>query len=384
MQSIWMATHTITVPNPGPLEDTHHDVVVVGAGITGLTTAALLARAGKKVLVLEARQVGALATGNTTAKLSLLQGTVLSDIAAHAGDDLLRAHVEAQREGQAWLVRFMDDRDVPYQRRDAYTYATTKKGDKALRAEADACATAGLPVTWTAPAELPFAATALTLPDQVQLHRCSCWTPSSPTSGPTAGPSPRASASPAQTSATAASGSRPAAALSRPTGSCSPPAPPSSTGACTPPAWCPRARTPPRTASRVRSRRGCTSAPTTPSGRCGRCRSATRSCSWSAGTGTWWGAPTPRRTRSPTSALRDRTPTPAAALGTVAPNIQIAAELAKDWVAAELRAVPDEPPAEGEGVVGRGAGGLPEGVSTVAGRTCRVRAVCTHLGGVLR
>lgn len=170
MQSIWMATHTITVPNPGPLDDTHHDVVVVGAGITGLTTAALLARAGKKVLVLEARQVGALATGNTTAKLSLLQGTVLSDIAAHAGDDLLRAHVEAQREGQAWLVRFMDDRDVRYQRRDAFTYATTKKGDKALRAEADACATAGLPVTWTAPAELPFAATALTLPDQVQLH----------------------------------------------------------------------------------------------------------------------------------------------------------------------------------------------------------------------
>jgi len=53
-------------------------------------------------------------------------------------------------------------------------------------------------------------------------------------------------------------------------------------------------------------------------------------------------------------------------------------------VAAELRAVPDEPPGEGAGVVGRGAGGLPEGVSTVAGRTCRVRAVCTHLGGVLR
>ena len=47
MQSIWTATHTITVPNPGPLDDTHHDVVVVGAGITGLTTAALLAWAGK-------------------------------------------------------------------------------------------------------------------------------------------------------------------------------------------------------------------------------------------------------------------------------------------------------------------------------------------------
>src|SRR4051812_48174777 len=56
------------------------DEVVVGAGLTGLVTAVLLARAGRGVAVVEARFVGAAATGNTTAKLSLLQGTHLQKI----------------------------------------------------------------------------------------------------------------------------------------------------------------------------------------------------------------------------------------------------------------------------------------------------------------
>ena len=60
------------------------DVAVVGGGITGMTTAALLARAGSSVAVLEARQVGGGTTGASTAKISLLQGTRLSAIADHS------------------------------------------------------------------------------------------------------------------------------------------------------------------------------------------------------------------------------------------------------------------------------------------------------------
>ena len=62
-------------------------------------------------------------------------------------------------------------------------------------------------------------------------------------------------------------------------------------------------------------------------------------------------------------------------------NLSVGAHLAKGLVSAELKEVPDAP-AEGEGEVGRD-GILPTGVSTVDGRTCAVRAVCTHLGGIL-
>ena len=52
------------------------DVAVVGAGIVGVTAALELQREGASVALLEARQIGAGATGYTTAKLSALQGTI--------------------------------------------------------------------------------------------------------------------------------------------------------------------------------------------------------------------------------------------------------------------------------------------------------------------
>src|SRR3954467_4517306 len=72
------------------------DVVVIGAGITGMLVATLAARNGATVLVLDRYEVGGVATRNTTAKISALQGTVYSEILRHRGEEVASAYAAAQ------------------------------------------------------------------------------------------------------------------------------------------------------------------------------------------------------------------------------------------------------------------------------------------------
>jgi glycine/D-amino acid oxidase-like deaminating enzyme/nitrite reductase/ring-hydroxylating ferredoxin subunit len=170
LTSLWRDRHPRNPLVEAPRVEGDYDVVVVGAGITGLTTALLLARAGRSVTVIEARQVGAGTTGGSTAKVSLLQGTRLSQISRRHPASVVRDYVTANAEGQAWLARFCADHGVEVQHRPAYTFATSGRGRRSARAEYDAAHEAGLPVTWVDELDLPFPTEgAVRLPDQLQL-----------------------------------------------------------------------------------------------------------------------------------------------------------------------------------------------------------------------
>ncbi|KRE27355.1 FAD-dependent oxidoreductase [Mycobacterium sp. Soil538] len=157
MPSLWTDGRLETATPAGVIDDvTTADVVVVGAGITGLTTAVLLARAGKKVVVVEARHVGAATTGNTTGKVSVLQGSKLANIAKKHGADLLRAYVTGNTEGREWLLRHCDEHGLSYQREDDHAYAQNEKGLGTARNVLSACKEAGLDGQWVDEADVPF------------------------------------------------------------------------------------------------------------------------------------------------------------------------------------------------------------------------------------
>jgi len=149
------------------------DVAVIGAGITGVTTALLLKREGARVAVLERDTVAGGATGRTTAKCSALQETRYRTLRAQHGDEVAAVYAQANLAAVAQIAALVEDEalDCSLQRVPALTYAAQEEHLPEVEEEARAARAAGLPVELTADAGLPFAVRgAVRLDDQAQFH----------------------------------------------------------------------------------------------------------------------------------------------------------------------------------------------------------------------
>lgn len=170
LSSVWERRQQVVPTVPAAPPTGHWETVVVGGGITGLCTALLLGRAGQRVLLLEGGRVGQGTTGRSTAKLSLLQGTMLSRIRRQHSAAVVREYVDGHRTGQAWIAEFCETHGVATQSRPAYTYAHGEAGQSSVEAELDAAREAGLSARLAARPPLPFPTRgAVRLDDQLQL-----------------------------------------------------------------------------------------------------------------------------------------------------------------------------------------------------------------------
>ena len=146
--SIWHDTFSIP-DRPALGEDLTTDVCVIGAGIAGLSVAFALARAGKRVVVLEKEQIGSGESGRTTAHLSnalddryyileKARGRESAAIAAAAHSAAIDFIEEAVTTEQI---------DCDFTRLDGFLFLGGDDGPQLLDDELDAARRAGLNVS---------------------------------------------------------------------------------------------------------------------------------------------------------------------------------------------------------------------------------------------
>ena len=137
-------------------EKSHWDVIVVGAGLTGILTAYYLKEQGKSVLVLEAKEAASGQTERTTAKITSQHGLKYSKLIKDIGEEKARlyalANEEAIREYER-LIRKLNI-DCQFEKTAAYLYST--QNASVLQAEAKAAIRLGIDAFLTRETELPF------------------------------------------------------------------------------------------------------------------------------------------------------------------------------------------------------------------------------------
>ncbi|HET8773889.1 MAG TPA: FAD-dependent oxidoreductase [Thermoanaerobaculia bacterium] len=153
--------------------DLQADVVIVGAGITGLTAALLLAEKGRRVAVIEKETIGSGETGRTTAHLAVALDARYHYIQRHYSKEEAKLVADASRASLEKIAELVQRHsiDCRFRRVPGYLYTEKRKYVAELKNEAAAAREAGLDAQWVSEVPLPFETRGAVLwPEQAQFH----------------------------------------------------------------------------------------------------------------------------------------------------------------------------------------------------------------------
>lgn len=170
--SLWQ--HTVPDQSfTGSIGPTTYDVLVVGGGITGITTALLLQKAGRNCLVAEARTLCFGTTGGTTAHINTFFDNSYDVIQSDFGHDATRLLAKATNQSRDFFRQHVEEYgiDCGFAEKNGYLYAVDEEQAAKLDKIYNASKDAGVAIAYTdsIPVPLPFVK-AVVYPRQAQVH----------------------------------------------------------------------------------------------------------------------------------------------------------------------------------------------------------------------
>ena len=172
--SVWMAT--ANTPSQARLkENVRTDVCIIGAGIAGMTTAYLLAKEGRSVVVLDDGLIGGGMTGRTTAHLTNAYDDRYVEMEKLHGEDGSRLIAESHTAAIDKVEQIVREAHIEcgFERLDGFLFAPPNESTDLLNDELKAAHRAGLvdvEMVARAPIESFDTGPALRFPRQAQFH----------------------------------------------------------------------------------------------------------------------------------------------------------------------------------------------------------------------
>ncbi len=175
LRSLWQGHATAFEPQalPPGAEEEKWDVIVVGGGITGVTTALRLQEQGMRCILLEAHAIGFGTTGGTTAHINTMLDVPYDKLQRNFGTANAQLIADATRAGRnliaANVERYAVDCGFAY--KDGILFAENAEEADALQKILEASLEAGVDVRETDDVPLPLRATkAISYQKQAQMH----------------------------------------------------------------------------------------------------------------------------------------------------------------------------------------------------------------------
>ena len=143
---------------PKLVEDRTEEIVIIGGGLTGLTTAYYLTKAGKKVVLLEKNKICSHTSGNTTAKITSQHGLFYSYLLQSVGRIEAKQYLEANEMAIKNIAKIIEEEKIEcdFEWQDAYVFTQSKQDVEKIKKEVQALEYLDFPCEFVENIEIPI------------------------------------------------------------------------------------------------------------------------------------------------------------------------------------------------------------------------------------